>query len=197
VSAAPAGFRAYNSEFAPGQATRSPQTVTLKPLGGAFNVDRDLADIGGDNTNEISFQMQQLITSVRTRFAQEAILGDTAVDGTGFDGLSKLLVGTSTEKSVGFINAGVTDWRPQTVITQVLAMRILDEIDAWLSLIVPSHTGSGDQGAPGRCRPGRKAILSNTVDRPDQVARPVGQSLNPVHQGQLRPADPDVQATGS
>lgn len=157
VSAAPAAFRAINSEYTPGQATRQRYSVDLKPMGGSFSVDRVLANLGAAATNEVTFQMQQLLTSIRTRFAQELILGDTAVDANGFDGLSKLLVGSSTEKT-----AVVSDWTAATVITQPLAMARLDEVDEWLSSIVPSHTGGGDQGAPGALPPGVKAILGNT-----------------------------------
>jgi hypothetical protein len=41
-------------------------------------------------------------------------------------------------------------------------MARLDEVDEWLSRIVPSHTGGGDQGEPGAVPPGVKAILGNT-----------------------------------
>ncbi|MCW2900306.1 MAG: hypothetical protein JWO67_2571 [Streptosporangiaceae bacterium] len=162
TAAAPAGFRQYNSEFVPGQAQRQRFTVDLKPLGGAFTLDRDLSDLGSAATNEMTFQMQQLLTSIRVRFGREVIIGDTAVDATGFDGLSKSLVGTSTEKSAGYTAAGMGDWRPVTVNTQALAQQRLDEVDDWLSLIVPSHTGSGDQGVPGAVPPGVKALLGNT-----------------------------------
>lgn len=161
TTAASAGFRAYNTEFTPGQAARQRFTVDLKPLGGAFVIDRDLADLGSAATNETTFQLQQLLTSIRIRFGREVILGDTAVDATGFDGLSKSLVGTGTEKTAGYI-AGSADWTAATVNTQPLAMSRLDEIDDWLSLVVPSHTGSGDQGAQGALPPGVKAILGNT-----------------------------------
>ena len=157
VSAAPAAFRAINSEYVPGQATRQRYSVDLKPMGGSFSVDRVLANLGAAATNEVTFQMQQLLTSIRTRFAQELILGDTAVDANGFDGLSKLLVGSTTERT-----AVVADWTAATVITQPLAMARLDEVDEWLSSIVPSHTGGGDQGAAGALPPGVKAILGNT-----------------------------------
>ncbi|HEY9372421.1 major capsid protein [Streptomyces sp.] len=157
VSAAPAAFRAINSEYTPGQATRQRYSVDLKPMGGSFSVDRVLSNLGQAATNEVTFQMQQLLTSIRTRFQQELILGDTAVDANGFDGLSKLLVGSSTEKT-----AVVADWTAATVVTQALAMARLDEVDEWLSSIVPSHTGGGDQGAPGALPPGTKAILGNT-----------------------------------
>ncbi|MFD3929693.1 major capsid protein [Streptomyces sp. NPDC058614] len=157
TSAAPAAFRAINSEYTPGQATRAQASVNLKPMGGSFSVDRVLRNLGPAQTNEVTFQMQQLLTAIRTRFAQELILGDVAVDANGFDGLSKVLTGTSTEKT-----AVVADWTAATVITQALAMARLDEVDEWLSSIVPSHTGGGDQGAPGALPAGVKAILGNT-----------------------------------
>jgi hypothetical protein len=154
TTAAAAAFRALNTEYTPGQATRTRYTVDLKPLGGAFTVDRVLANLGPAASNEVTFQMQQLLTSIQTRFAQEVILGDTAVDANGFDGLDKALTGTATELSTA------TNWA--TVATQVAANQELDKLDEWLSRIVPSHVGSGDQGAPGALPAGRKAILGNT-----------------------------------
>jgi hypothetical protein len=41
-------------------------------------------------------------------------------------------------------------------------MARLDEVDEWLSSIVPSHTGGGDAGTIGALPPGQKAILGNT-----------------------------------
>jgi hypothetical protein len=164
TAARSAQFRAFNSEYAPGQATRNRFTVDLKPLGGAINIDRVLANLGPAATNEINFQMQQLLTSVRTRFQDELINGDTAVNPEGFDGLDKILVGQSTEYAP--VNEGVSvgylDWTPATIITQPLAMAALDHLDGWLSRITPSHTGGGDAGQPGALPPGVKAILGNT-----------------------------------
>lgn len=156
TAAAPAQFRALNTEYAPGQATRTRYSVDLKPMGGAFTVDRVLANLGPAASNEVSFQMQQLLTAAQTRFAQEIILGDVAVDATGFDGLSKSLTGTTTELTTA------TNWTAATINTQALANAELDKLDEWLSRLVPSHTGSGDQGAPGALPAGRKAILGNT-----------------------------------
>jgi hypothetical protein len=156
TTAAPAAFRAINTEYTPGQATRTRYTVDLKPLGGAFSVDRVLANLGPAATNEVTFQMQQLLTSIIVRFQQEVILGDTAVDANGFDGLSKALTGTTTELTTA------TNWTPASITTQVLANAELDKLDEWLSRIVPSHVGSGDQGTPGALPPGVKAILGNT-----------------------------------
>lgn len=180
VTAAPAQFRTYNSEFVPAQATRSRQTVDLKPLGGAFTLDRDLADLGSNASNEITFQMQQLLTSIRIRFQQEVILGDTSVDAAGFDGLSKALTGTATEKTAGYV-AGSGNWTAATVAGSVAeANKRLDEIDDFLSLVVPSHTGSGDQGSPGAVPPGVKALLGNTklIARLRSIVRTAGSYTN-------------------
>ncbi|MEU6535516.1 major capsid protein [Streptomyces sp. NPDC047000] len=164
TSARSASFRALNSEYSTAQAQRQRFSVDLKPLGGSFAVDRVLARLGQAQTNEITFQMQQLLTATRTRFQDELINGDTAVDDNGFDGLDKALTGTATEYLP--VNEGVTagylDWTRGTIDTQAEAMAQLDVVDDFLSRIVPSHTGGGDQGMPGALPPGVKAILGNT-----------------------------------
>jgi len=162
TTAAPAGFRALNTEYTPGQATRTRYSADLKPLGGAFSIDRVLSKLGGSATNELTFQMQQVIVSTRIRFCRELVNGDVAVDANGFDGLSKALTGTTTEKSAGYV-AGSADWTAATVNTQALANSRLDELDDWLSNVVPSHVGGGDMGSDaGALPPGEKAILGNT-----------------------------------
>ena len=164
TAARSAQFRALNSEYTPGQATRTPLSVQLKPLGGAFTVDRVLARLGQAASNEISFQMQQLLTATRTKFQDELINGDVLVDANGFDGLDKSLTGQSTEwvPLTEGVTTGILDWTRGTIDTQAEAMAQLDVVDDWLSRIVPSHTGGGDQGSPGALPPGVKAILGNT-----------------------------------
>jgi len=163
TAARPAAFRAYNEEYPASVATRARFTVDLHPLGGSFTVDRTLARLGNAATNEIMFQSQQLLTSIRTKFQQQLIKGDSSTD-SGFDGLDKILTGTNTEYLP--INNGTAtgylDWTPGTINSQVLAQAALDQLDAYLSTIVPSHTGGGDQGMPGALPPGVKALLGNT-----------------------------------
>ncbi|RLL66987.1 major capsid protein [Streptomyces sp. Z26] len=160
-----AQFREFNKEYPANEAKREPKSVQLRPLGGAFNVDRVLSNLGPAATNEIMFQMAQKLTSVRTRFQQELITGDTAVDASGFDGLDKALVGQSTEYLP--LNEGVTtgyvDWSPATVNSQDKAMSAFDALDDFLSRIFSSQTGSGDVGADGSVPAGVRAILGNTV----------------------------------
>jgi len=161
---APAAFRALNNEYQPNQATRSRFTVDLVPLGGSFQIDRVLANLGPAASNEVNFQMQQLMTSVRTKFEDACINGDTSVDANGFDGLDKALTGTDTEYLP--INNGAStgyfDWTAATINDENKGMGCLDILDDFLSKIVPSKTGGGDLGEPGALPPGVKAILGNT-----------------------------------
>lgn len=170
-----AAFRAINSEYVAAQAARQRYTVDLKPLGGSFDIDRVIANLGASASNEVSFQMQQLLAGVRSTFQNEVINGDTAVDANGFDGLNKALTGTDTEYLP--LNEGVAtgylDWTAATVNTQDLSMSAMDVLDEWLSRIVPSHVGGGEQGTPGALPPGVKAILGNTksITRVRSLAR--------------------------
>jgi hypothetical protein len=178
LAARAASFRGFNAEYTPGQATRQRLTVELHPLGGAFDIDRTLARLGEASSAEITFQMQQLLTSTRNKFQDELINGDTAVDQNGFDGLDKMLVGSTTEYDPldEGVTVGYVDWTPGTVNTQALAMAALDKLDDWLSRIVPSTTGGGDLGTPGALPPGVKAILGNTksITRVRALARWAG-----------------------
>ena len=160
-----AAFRAFGAEYTASEATRQRFTVDLKPLGGSFTLDRSLSRLGPASSNEVTFQMQQLLTSVRTKLQDELINGDTAVNVNGFDGLDKVLTGQSTEYlplSNG-VTTGYINWTPGAINTQPIAMGALDVLDDFLSRITPSITGGGDLGAPGALPPGVKAIIGNTT----------------------------------
>jgi hypothetical protein len=178
LAARAASFREFNTEYTPAEATKQRLTVELHPLGGAFNVDRVLSNLGAAQTNEITFQMQQLLTGTRMGFQDELINGDTGVNAAGFDGLDKSLTGQSTEYvplNEG-VTAGYVDWTPGTINTQALAMAQLDRLDTWLAGIVPSTIGGGDLGAAGALPLGVKAILGNTqsISRVKALARWAG-----------------------
>ncbi|MFD3717269.1 major capsid protein [Streptomyces sp. NPDC058674] len=174
-----AQFRRVNEEYTAQQATREQKTTVLHPLGGAFTVDRTLANLGQAATNEVMFQMSQKLTSVRTRFQQELVLGDVAVDDAGFDGLDKSLTGQSTEYLP--INEGIAtgylNWSPSGVTSEDLAMSAFDAFDDFLARIIGSQTGSGDTNADGAVPAGVKAILGNTksIARIKSLARRASQ----------------------
>ncbi|KOX10136.1 major capsid protein [Nocardiopsis sp. NRRL B-16309] len=159
-----AGFRDFNTEYPAQKAARQQFTVNLKPFGGAFTLDRKLRNLGPQATNEMVFQLQQLITGATIAFQSELIHGDTGVNALGFDGLDKSLTGESTEYLPidNDVSSGHLDWRGSVVNTQALALAQLDIVDDFLSRIVPSTTGGGDQGSAGALPPGVKAILGNT-----------------------------------
>lgn len=115
-----AAFRAINAEYTPAEATKVRRTTDLKPLGGSFQIDRVLADIA--RSAEVTFQMEQLTKATSTKFADEVINGDVAVDANGFDGLDTALTGTTTELGTG----AVTDWR--TLDTQEKRLTALDAL---------------------------------------------------------------------
>jgi len=91
-----AAFRAVNSEYSPQEVQKQRYTVDLKVFGGAFQIDRVIANMGGI-IDEVTLQMQQKIKAAAALFNDTVINGDSAVDVNAFDGLDKALVGSSTE----------------------------------------------------------------------------------------------------
>lgn len=123
-----AAFRAINAEYTPGEVTKQRYTVDLKPLGGSYQIDRVLANIGARNA-EVAFQHREKIKATVTQFQDSAINGDTDVDPNGFDGLNKALRGSSTEYRADT----VTDWT--AVDTKAEALTAIAQIDEWLGLM--------------------------------------------------------------
>uniref|UniRef100_UPI001CBB3031 major capsid protein n=1 Tax=Chryseobacterium sp. OSA05B TaxID=2862650 RepID=UPI001CBB3031 len=99
ITAPTAAFRAINSEYVPQEVTTQQFTTELKPLGGSFQIDRVLANIGAAASGEVALQTAQKIKAAQAKFGEAVILGDSAVDADSFDGLSKALTGSSTEDS--------------------------------------------------------------------------------------------------
>ncbi|ARX64302.1 Hypothetical protein Cp262_2201 [Corynebacterium pseudotuberculosis] len=69
------GYRRVETEAA----TTEKHSVTLAPLGGAFEIDRVIAKLGPAASGEIVFQMQQLIKSTTTKFLDSVINGGTGM----------------------------------------------------------------------------------------------------------------------
>jgi hypothetical protein len=179
-AAAGAAYRAMNSEYTPGQATRTrPASVVLVPMGGNFQIDRVLANLGPSATSEVTFQIQQLTKSIRTYWQDQFINGDTSVTAAGFNGINKTLTGSAGEYlpiNNGF-STGYLDWSAATVNSENLAMSALDVLDDALAQVVPSQIGLGDGGALGEQQGGTKAILGNTksITRIRSLARKASQ----------------------
>lgn len=95
-----ADFRSVNSEYAAQEVAKQRYTVDLKVFGGAFNIDRVIANMGGI-VDELTLQMQQKIKAAQALFHDTVINGDSAVDADAFDGLDVALTGSSTEFNAG------------------------------------------------------------------------------------------------
>lgn len=92
-----ADFRDINTEYTPGEAKRETKTVELKIFGGAFSIDRVIAQTSGA-ADEVSLQLSEKIIATTNAFHNAAINGDAAVK--GFDGLDVFLAGSSTELNI-------------------------------------------------------------------------------------------------
>jgi len=121
-----AAFRAVNAEYTPQEATKTEVTVSLKPFGGSFQIDRVLNAIAA--ARETAFQIEQKAKAARALFNDAFINGDSAVDANSFDGLKKALTGSATE-----VAASGTNW--QGSVDEAKGFAIMDEIDAALGLL--------------------------------------------------------------
>ncbi|GGY27985.1 major capsid protein [Streptomyces xanthochromogenes] len=135
ITERPAQFRALNTEYPKAQAARKRFTVDLSPLGGAFEVDRVLSNLGAAATNETEFQMNQTIKSARAFFSDQVINGKrvtTPGAEAGFDGLDKALAGSTTEMGAG----ASLDWTGSAIGSDAgKANDALDILDEFLSLL--------------------------------------------------------------
>jgi hypothetical protein len=131
---ATAAFRAVNTEYVPGEAEVSRHTVDCKIFGGAYEVDRVLAGIGGLIDN-VQFQQSQKIKAARGLFHDAVINGDTALIPDAFDGLDKALAGSSTEFGVGdFIDLSTS------AAIDAAYKTVCDQLDLFLSLLDETPT---------------------------------------------------------
>lgn len=95
-----AQFRAINSEYTPSEVTKERHSVDIKVFGGAYQIDRVIANMGGI-VSELELQQSQKIKAAQALFNDTFINGDEAVDTNAFDGLEKALAGSSTEYNTG------------------------------------------------------------------------------------------------
>ena len=130
---ATAGVRAINSEYTANEAKREKKTANAIIMGGKFAVDRVLQSTSGA-VDELAFQLEQKIKATANEFHYYAINGKAAgtaapgkPDGT-FDGLAKLLTGSSNELE-SEVDVSTADLMTKN------AQAFLDEIDALLSQV--------------------------------------------------------------
>lgn len=96
-----AAVRQINNEYTPNEAKRTDKTTKAIIMGGSFQVDRVIQATSGA-VNEIEYQLQKKIRATRNEFHNTVINGSKEAVDAGyvvntFDGLRKLLSGTSNE----------------------------------------------------------------------------------------------------
>ena len=97
---ATAEFRALNSDYAASQATLEPKTAILKIFGGAFEMDRVLKKAEG-KWNNMAYQFEEKIAAAVSLFHYTLINGNGTTKEKEFDGLDKMLAGTTSEFNTG------------------------------------------------------------------------------------------------
>lgn len=95
-----AAFRALNAEYAANQATVEKKSADLKIFGGKFQIDRVLKAAEGP-WNNMAYQIREKVLAAIGLFHYTLVNGDATTTTTEFDGLDKLLAGTSTEYNTG------------------------------------------------------------------------------------------------
>lgn len=127
-----AAVRTINTEYTAGEAKREKKTTNAIIMGGSFEVDRVLQNTSGA-VDELAFQAEQKIKATANYFHNLVINGTSASSGTGlvantFDGLRKLLSGTSNE-----ITSEVSITTAAELTSNYNAF--LDELDAFLTAL--------------------------------------------------------------
>ena len=91
-----AEFRAVNSEYSTHEVAKQRYTTDLKVFGGAYEIDRIIAGMGGI-VDEVALQASQKVKAASALFSDTIINGNSSVDANVFDGLDVALTGSDTE----------------------------------------------------------------------------------------------------
>lgn len=95
-----AAFRTLYNEYTSTEATLEKKSADLKIFGGKFSMDRVLKQAEG-KYNNMAYQMEEKIKAAISLFHYTLINGDATTNSKEFDGLDKMLAGTSTEYNTG------------------------------------------------------------------------------------------------
>ena len=121
-----ADFRAVNSEYTPNEVQKQRYTTDLKVFGGAYEVDRIIAGMGGI-ADEVALQASQKVKAASALFSDTIINGDSATNPLVFDGLDVAVTGTDTE----YTPRAVIDLSTSELVT-ANAVAFVDQLDEWL-----------------------------------------------------------------
>lgn len=96
-----AAGRAINGEYTAQETKTTRQNTDLKVMGGAYEIDRVVAANENQVVDEVEFQSKQKSKATVAEIHNQIINGDSGVRNTDFDGLNKILTGTTSEVTPG------------------------------------------------------------------------------------------------
>ena len=123
--------RELNKEYTPNEAKREEATAKLIVFGGAYQIDRVIAETSGA-IDEVEFQIKEKIKAQANYFHMLTINGSSAKTGTGyvtgtFDGLKKMLAGSDTEYTAKDVDISTSE------LLDANYNAFLDALDAFIS----------------------------------------------------------------
>lgn len=124
-----ATFRAVNSEYATHEVQKQRYTTDLKVFGGAYEVDRIIAGMGGI-ADEVALQSAQKVKAASALFSDTIINGNSSTDALVFDGLDVAVTGSDTEYNPG----AAIDLSTSELVT-ANATAFVDQLDEWLATL--------------------------------------------------------------
>lgn len=154
-----ADFRKINAEYTTHEVQKQRYTTDLKVFGGAFEIDRIIAGMGGI-VDEVAWQSSQKVKAASALFSDTIINGNSSVDEDVFDGLDVALTGSDTE---------VTSNIDLSTSANVTAnyMAFLDILDEFLSKLDGAPSAllmNGNMAAKLRAVARRASMYQTTKD---------------------------------
>lgn len=117
-----AAFRALNSDYTRVASETTPKTVTCKPLGHRFGIDRTL--VGAARGSLVEYQIAQGIRGINAKFNDAFINGDSESVAAEFDGLAVAVDGSAND-----IDGSTWDWSAITSVDEArLALAQLNDV---------------------------------------------------------------------
>lgn len=121
-----AEFRSVNSEYNTHEVQKQRYTTDLKVFGGAYEIDRIIAGMGGI-ADEVALQASQKVKAASALFSDTIINGNSSVDANVFDGLDVALTGSDTE----VVPTAAIDLSTSAAVT-TNHVAFLDQLDEFL-----------------------------------------------------------------
>lgn len=122
-----AEFRKVNAEYNTHEVQKQRYTTELKVFGGAYTIDRVIADMGGI-VDEVTLQSRQKVKAASALFSDTIINGNSSTDEDVFDGLDVAVTGTDTEFNA---NGSAFDLSTSELVTSN-HVKFIDALDEWL-----------------------------------------------------------------